>query len=404
MTAPPQADQPDPHMLWEQGQWEALSRLKLNDIAALDSPGTAALFVAAAHFHFGDRRATQTALRQAMDWGATPTQATSVLFAGLQNTLGRMALLLEDPDRAQSHFRASVPTLWTGNDADKTTFIRQFHEMLDLGLLPEAARTLSTRAGISTQDQPAEQAWATMLDSKVEQLNHVLSLSLEKGHLATPESGTDQALDQKTLAERHSMSQLNQDVWVLEQYGYKRDGFFVEFGATNGILLSNSYLLETAFGWSGICAEPNPAFFAQLEKNRNCIVSSDCIGGETGTSVRFITADEFGGFADYADDDMHAQKRRAYEDSGHVLDLTTISLHDFLRKHGAPRTIDYLSVDTEGSEYEILATFPFAEWDVRHITVEHNFTPMRDKISALLEENGYTRTEAKWDDWYAKTD
>ena len=82
--------------------------------------------------------------------------------------------------------------------------------------------------------------------------------------------------------------------------------------------------------------------------------------------------------------------------------LTTNSLEDFLEKHDAPRQIDYLSIDTEGSEYEILAAFPFEDWDIRLITVEHNFTPMREDIRTLLERHGYVRQEVEWDDWYAK--
>ena len=392
-------------ILWEEAQWETLSHLQLQDIAMRDDRGMLALFIAASHFHLGDTLSTRTTLRQAVNWGATQADAASVLFGGLQNTLGRISLLLEYPDQAKSRFRSSVAPVQTGEGADKTAFIRQFHEMLDLGLLPEAANALTNHKSDASHDQPGGQAWATMLDSKIEQLNHVLTLSLGKGQLTgNAVSGPDQIKDPKTFAERHSVAQLNQDVWVLENCNFKKGGFFVEFGATNGILLSNTYLLESAFEWSGICAEPNPEFFAQLGQNRRCSVSSDCISGETGKTVRFIAADEFGGFAEHANADMHAEKRKAYAESGQILELTTISLHDFLIKHDAPKTIDYLSIDTEGSEYEILAAFPFEEWDIHFITVEHNFTSMREKIASVMQIHGYACIEAQWDDWYFKTD
>ena len=58
------------------------------------------------------------------------------------------------------------------------------------------------------------------------------------------------------LYENESKSQYRQDLFVLSELEFKRDGFFVEFGATNGINGSNSFILEKNFGWKGILAEP----------------------------------------------------------------------------------------------------------------------------------------------------
>jgi FkbM family methyltransferase len=194
-------------------------------------------------------------------------------------------------------------------------------------------------------------------------------------------------------------SQWGQDLWVLEKTAYKRQGFFVEFGASDGVRLSNTYLLEKEFEWKGLCAEPNPEFFAKLAKNRSCVVSPDCISGQSGQVLRFLLADEYGGIVDFCND-MHDTKRQAYHELGKEITLRTLSLHDFLSKHSAPHTIDYLSLDTEGSEYEILSHFPFEKWDVRIISVEHNFAPIRDKIYTLLASIGYLRQELMADDLY----
>jgi hypothetical protein len=75
-------------------------------------------------------------------------------------------------------------------------------------------------------------------------------------------------------------------------------------------------------------------------------------------------------------------------------------LDDFLHRHKAPLDIDYISVDTEGSELEILSSFPFDQWNVRLFTIEHNFMPQREKILELLQKHGYSRIEREWDDWY----
>jgi hypothetical protein len=83
--------------------------------------------------------------------------------------------------------------------------------------------------------------------------------------------------------------------------------------------------------------------------------------------------------------------------------VPTISLDNLLERHGAPNEIDYLSIDTEGSEFVILKDFPFQKWKIRIITVEHNYSVARNSIKDLLYFNGYKRKFeglSKWDDWY----
>ena len=60
----------------------------------------------------------------------------------------------------------------------------------------------------------------------------------------------------KGLNIKNTKSQINQDIFVLYTLNWKRNGFFVEFGATDGMDLSNTYLLEKDFGWRGILSEP----------------------------------------------------------------------------------------------------------------------------------------------------
>lgn len=73
---------------------------------------------------------------------------------------------------------------------------------------------------------------------------------------------------------------------------------------------------------------------------------------------------------------------------GKHYEVQTISLKDLLIKHIAPKYIDYLSIDVEGSEYEILNAFDFNLYDIRIITVEHNYSAQREKIFTLLTSRG----------------
>ncbi|MEM7463376.1 MAG: FkbM family methyltransferase [Pseudomonadota bacterium] len=196
-------------------------------------------------------------------------------------------------------------------------------------------------------------------------------------------------------------AQLGQDAFALIANDFKRDGFFVEFGATNGVDLSNSFLLEKSFGWRGILAEPSPAWHSALYENRDCFIEPNCVWKESGKKLKFdvVKRGEFSTLSQFSAGDMHSETRK----KSNTILIETISLLDLLKKYDAPLKIDYLSVDTEGSEFDILSVFEFEQYRFGCITVEHNFTPQRSKIHDLLVENGYKRVFpnlSRFDDWY----
>lgn len=244
----------------------------------------------------------------------------------------------------------------------------------------------------------------SILRTESELLSHELSLALSHGSLAAGASPPPVA-DVASNSQRWqslSRSQLGQDLWVLEQLGWKQKGFFVEFGATDGVLLSNTWLLENHFDWRGICAEPNPKLFERLRQNRSCALSPACVYRSSGERMRFVLADAYGGLEELAREDQHVDKRNDYAAVGDVIEVTTTSLMDLLDQQNAPAVIDYLSIDTEGSELAILEGIDWNRYQFRCITVEHNFTAQRQGIKSLLEAQGYQCWEAQWDDWYSK--
>jgi FkbM family methyltransferase len=200
-----------------------------------------------------------------------------------------------------------------------------------------------------------------------------------------------------------SKSQLRQDLFVLWQTSFKTNGYFVEFGATDGISLSNTHLLETHFQWSGILAEPAEIWHQDLKRNRpNSQIDLRCVWQSTGCAVEFneTISPELSTIQEYANCDFHALSRGSRKN---LYKVETISLQDLLVQYGAPHQIDYLSIDTEGSEFDILSAVDFTKYMFSIITVEHNFTESREKIFQLLSRNGYKRIFSqisKFDDWY----
>jgi len=200
-----------------------------------------------------------------------------------------------------------------------------------------------------------------------------------------------------------SQAQFLQDLFVLLQSGRKRNGFFVEFGATNGRDLSNTYLLEKNFQWHGILVEPARTWHAALSRNRACSIDHRCVWKASGERVKFreVFAPEISTIGRFAGTDYRSHERAV----GRDYEVETVSLTDLLAQYNAPPTIDYVSIDTEGSELEILQGFDFDRYDARIITVEHNYTPRREQIFELLSSKGFVRkyeTCSQVDDWYVK--
>lgn len=201
-----------------------------------------------------------------------------------------------------------------------------------------------------------------------------------------------------------SKSQLRQDLLVLANTNYKRGGYFVEFGATNGILLSNSFLLEQSYGWKGILAEPGRVWNAELLSNRpNSKISTQCVWERSNQILDFNETQD----PENSTISMFRNKKPRYSRYRKVnhYEVKTISLMDLLIENNAPEYIDYLSIDTEGSELRILQTFDFSKFSFGIISIEHNYREDREPIFNLLTNAGYKRrfeNISKWDDWYFK--
>jgi FkbM family methyltransferase len=198
-----------------------------------------------------------------------------------------------------------------------------------------------------------------------------------------------------------SYSQLGQDLDVLKFYNNKKEGFFIEIGASDGIELSNTYLLETKYEWKGICVEPIPKKFELLCKNRpQSLCSNNAIYKESNKNIIFDIANNYDLLSGISEKiDCH---KKNVDSNKTQITVTTLSFNDLLENFNAPLFIDYLSLDTEGSEFEILNSVNLQKYTFGLIDVEHNYIePRRSEIRNLLTSNGYEYIrENKWDDSY----
>ena len=110
----------------------------------------------------------------------------------------------------------------------------------------------------------------------------------------------------------HARADQHQDLWVLHETRQKTNGYFVEFGALDGVRGSNTLLLEREFGWRGILAEPNPVWRNELKRNRVAAqIDYRCVFRKTGESVKFAATryPDIATIADFTALDGHAQSR-----------------------------------------------------------------------------------------------
>lgn len=194
------------------------------------------------------------------------------------------------------------------------------------------------------------------------------------------------------------ISQKGQDEWVIDTiFNYKKKGYFVDLAASDGIKINNTFLLEKELNWKGICIEPNPNYFKELKKNRNCILSNIVVDNENDKEIKFrIDNGELGGIVD-DDTDNNFRIRGKQLLKADILNLKTKTLDFILDKFKAPKIIDYLSLDVEGAEERILSKFPFDKYTFLAMTIERP----SPELENILFKNGYVFVmKSKFDTFY----
>lgn len=185
--------------------------------------------------------------------------------------------------------------------------------------------------------------------------------------------------------------QSDRDVWLIEEvFAGAHHLVFVEAGAGNGIELSNTYLMEKEYGWTGLCVEPGPEF-AQLIKNRSCQCDNRGLAGTASVrTFRSVSGEAhlLSGIADRLTT-KHAQEiiRQCATGQSGVQDvqIECVTLNMMLNEHGL-RHVDLCCLDLEGAEEEVLEAWDPSLTDVGLFLVEMS----RPRTSYVLARKGFT--------------
>ncbi len=189
-------------------------------------------------------------------------------------------------------------------------------------------------------------------------------------------------------------SQTRQDFIVDQLLGNKKNGFFLDLGANDGISFSNTYFFEKHRNWQGICVEPIKDVYYKLRKNRKCKVLNYAIGEKTEnlTFTRVLGSSQMlSGIKKFRHPDH--QKRTLSEiefNGGEVIEeiVQCISFKEMMSMFNV-KVADYLSIDIEGGEFEVLKTIDLREFSIKIITVENNYDDKR--INDYMVSKGFHR-------------
>lgn len=205
-------------------------------------------------------------------------------------------------------------------------------------------------------------------------------------------------------------SQIGQDKYFIEKISkYKPFGVFLEIGGYDGLVGSNTFFCEKNLGWSGIIVECNPELAQLCIKNRKCIVSNKAVHVTDDDNVTFIIPrgdeiiggkEQLGGIKGSIRKGNFSSFSGSYKTTKEII-CKTITVNSLLEQHNIYE-VDYLSLDTEGNELDILKSIDYTKYKIKYLTIEHGECEQYQKeIYAFLSNQGFNRVRInRWDDEY----
>lgn len=191
-------------------------------------------------------------------------------------------------------------------------------------------------------------------------------------------------------------SQDNQDKYLEENVfkGYK-NGFFVDVGAHDGITINNTLYFEKNNNWKGINIEPIDKVFNKLIENRpnniniNCAVCNN--DGQTEFYFNEGYTEMLSGIIntfDYRHLDRLQNENTIKGSTTEIINIKTKKLETIFNEHNI-KHINYLSIDVEGGEFEVIKSINFNNVFIDIIAFESHFDDIGIPIINYLENNNY---------------
>ncbi len=202
------------------------------------------------------------------------------------------------------------------------------------------------------------------------------------------------------------ISQLGQDKFIDEFFGKKENLTFLDVGAHDGVTISNTFFLEKNRNWNGICIEAQPIEFEKLKKNRNSICINVAVSNFEG-EVDFTYVEGYANMLsgisnEYNQTHIDRIKGEVNHYGGKIntIKVPVKKLQTILDENNIV-DIDFCSLDTEGSEFNIIKSIDFEKTNIKVFIIENNYK--ETYIQDYLETKDYQLyKKLEWDDVFIK--
>ena len=214
------------------------------------------------------------------------------------------------------------------------------------------------------------------------------------------------SLNKNLLIDLHIMSntygldfkgQFGQDIIAYFCLKNKKNGFYIDIGAYDGINLSNTYIFEK-LGWDGFCVEASPKTFEALKKNRKCdLYNYDVCSKNIGKTSFLISRADGLNVLEYHNTTEHKKRiERESDNNMEYIEVDTITFEELMSNYKNINHIDFMSLDIEGGELDVLRSIDFDKYSFGLITVEYNEN--YNEILELMNSKGYKKLmDNHWD-------
>jgi len=163
-------------------------------------------------------------------------------------------------------------------------------------------------------------------------------------------------------------------------FNHKKNGFYIELGAFDGITQSNTYFFELNRNWSGLLIEPSKNSYELCCKNRpNSIVANSCC-----VSNDYIKDTILGDFDSTLMSSVNGNRLK----SKNLIEVKAMTLEKILDNHHLDVEIDFLSLDTEGYELPILQGLNLDKYRPKYLLIEIYCNDF-DNILTYLQDKNY---------------